>query len=387
MSISIGHGQQQDDPRSGWLVLPVQQSSSPRTQNGQQPPSFVSWDDLDAPAKQPLFDYRPQGGLECEGRSLPTPEELFRRRLPKQDQLINGKSEQQHTTFAATASHMEGAMEANAASSSAPKQADREFEVRSNSCEKMPCHEASKQEFAGDWVIKCQSSYYSEEGHQVDTKQSRNSVWERWHTTAYTIKRVGARFDHQRLNKLCRIPSPQISPIVYHLLGASSATGATRTTSPSAEAGPSDFTGSVSPKPSSPLRNVLVKNQIKSPSSTSVSDQTQWTTTSPFLNCRKDSQSPKLSTRKLEKAIQPDRDCLVVNYAVVSRTVKSSKRTKPSAAARLPRWSHRLYGRQRCTTTASHLDTAASETQLADYLPTAAARDKAPTASGTCVAW
>lgn len=290
----FNHGQK-DGLQRGWLVLPSRLSSS---KHSARPAVAVvrCCDDRNAPAKQPLFDYRPHGGLELQELLLPTLKVLLRRCLRSPDQSTNyhrHKSEHKRpTTFAAAVPHMEGAMAATLASSWAPQQAYQEFEVRSNSrCYNVPCHEGSQKEFCIDPVIKCCSSFYSEEGHPVDTKQSRNSARGRWHQTASTIQKGGSPARTTSVENAVADIKVTDQPKSVKPVGNRSAT-------PSDEAGSSGQT--TSPRSSS-SKNVLVKIQFKSPSDTLVSGPTHWSTSSLVLNYRTQPQFSKVSTRRVPK--------------------------------------------------------------------------------------
>lgn len=308
----FNHGQK-DGLQLGWLVLPSRLSSS---KHSARPAVAVvrCFGDRNAPTKQPLFDYRPQDGLELQELLLLTLKVQLRRCLRSPDQSINyyrHKSEQKHrSAFAAAAPHIEGAMAATLVSSSAPQQADQEFEVMSNSwCYNLPCHEGSQKEFCRDPVIKCRSSIYSEEGHPVDTKQSRNSALGRWHTLASIIQQGEARLEQRRLKTLWRMSRSQNNPSACQPVRALPETVGNRPATPSDDAGSSGQTTCLlfspdfiqrSPR-SSPSKNVFVKIQFKSPSDTLASDPTHWSVSSLIFNYRTLPQFPKVSTRRVQK--------------------------------------------------------------------------------------
>lgn len=309
----FNHGQK-DGLQLGSLVLPSRLSSS---KHSARPAVTVvrCFGDRNAPTMQHLSDYRPQGGLELQEHLLPTIKVQLHRCLRSPDQSINihlHKSEQKHRSAfaAAVPPHIEGAMAATLASSSAPEQADQKFEVRSNSrCYNLPCHEESQKEFCRDPVIKCRSSIYSEEGHPVDTKQSRNSALGRWHTSTSTIQQGEARLEQRRLKTLWQMSRSQSSPRACQPVRALPETVGNRPATPSDDAGSSGQTTCLlfspdfilrSPR-SSPSKNVLVKIQFKSPSDTLASDPTHWSISSLIFNYRILPQFPKVSTRRVPK--------------------------------------------------------------------------------------
>lgn len=357
----FNHGQK-DGLQRGWLVLPSRLSSS---KHSARPAVAVvrCCDDRNAPAKQPLFDYRPHGGLELKELLLPTLKVLLRRCLRSPDQSTNyhrHKSEHKRpTAFAAAVPHMEGAMAATLASSWAPQQAYQEFEVRSNSrCYNVPCHEGSQKEFCIDPVIKCCSSFYSEEGHPVDTKQSRNSARGRWHQTASTIQKGGspARTTSAE-NAVADIKVTDQPKSVSTGEGIAEncrkpvSDSERRSTLLGSDDMPFHFAGFHSTKP----KIIIIKERPRQ-DPVQVSERHTRLGSDPLVYVIPGSQLPNsaavlegINQESSKASSQLDRNPLAVNDS--SRIVESSRSIWPTAAV------HRLHGRRLCTV---HLNTVAS---------------------------
>lgn len=341
----FNHGQK-DGLQRGWLVLPSRLSSS---KHSARPAVAVvrCCDDRNAPAKQPLFDHRPHGGLELQELLLPTLKVLLRRCLRSPDQSTNyhrHKSEHKRpTAFAAAVPHMEGAMAATLASSWAPPQAYLEFEVRSNSrCYNVPCHERSQKEFCIDPVIKCRSSFYSEEGHPVDTKQSRNSARGRWHQTASTIQKGG---------------SPARTTSAENAVEDIKVTDQPKSRLLGSDDMPFHFAGFHSTKP-----KVIIIKECPRQDPVQVSERHTRLGSDPLVYVIPGCQLPTpaavfegINQESSKASSQLDRNPQVVNDS--SRIVESSRSIWPTAAAHLLHCAHRLHGRRLCTV---HLNTVAS---------------------------